>query len=68
MSGVRCPTPHKRKLSESAALKAALSLSRKVGYGIRPYLCICGRWHITRWKWETKSQNVESGTVPPKGQ
>ena len=39
-------------------MKAAISLSRRVGYGIRAYQCDTGRhWHITRWQKPTKREN-----------
>ena len=48
-----CPTPRKiPHRTETAAIAAALSLSRRRGYGIRVYDC-CDRghhWHLTRWQ------------------
>ena len=53
-----CPTPRKRRLSEARAYKDAMSLSRRIGYGVRPYHCECGAWHLTRWAYPTKQQNT----------
>lgn len=56
--GISCPTPNKRRFTEADATRAAISLSSRVGYGIRAYQCDAGgHWHLTRWQKPTKMEN-----------
>lgn len=42
-----CPTPHKRAYRKrTSAIAAAIRASRRLG-PLRPYLCPCGRWHLS---------------------
>ena len=44
-----CPTPSKDRLDLDGAIHRAISLSRRMGVGIRYYECPCGAYHLTRW-------------------